>query len=262
MKFSIIIPTYNSNETIKKCIDSILSQTYTHFEVWVIDGISTDGTLETVNRFSDHRIHLYSGKDSGVYDAMNKGIDKAAGEWLYFLGSDDYFYDNQVLENIASFITKNNYDIVYGNAYFIGRKYFHDGEFTRLKLSAELNICHQAIFYKKSVFSRLGYYNLEFPINADWDFNMRCFATPDLNIRYIDLPIVNYNDITGLSDSGIKDTNFHEISAAKLNLKIKEQAAQINNLNNEIVNIRKSVTYKIGRAFTAPFRWIRILTKK
>ncbi|MDR2410857.1 MAG: glycosyltransferase, partial [Bacteroidales bacterium] len=83
---SIIIPTYNSSKTINRCLDSILCQSYSNYEILVMDGLSSDNTLELVKAYNDRRIQIYSGKDNGIYDAMNKGIALAKGEWLYFSG--------------------------------------------------------------------------------------------------------------------------------------------------------------------------------
>ncbi len=150
---SIIIPTYNSEKTIKDCLDSIISQTYTDYEVLIMDGVSSDNTINIVKEYKNSNIHIFSEKDTGVYDAMNKGIDKSNGKWLYFLGSDDRLYDNNVLKDIISFISENDCNVAYGNAYFIGKEKFHAGYFTRERLNKQMNICHQAIFIKKRYFT-------------------------------------------------------------------------------------------------------------
>lgn len=245
--FSIIIPTYNSESTIKNCIDSILEQSYTEYEIWIIDGLSTDNTINIINSYTDNKIKFLSEKDTGVYDAMNKGIKLSVGKWLYFLGSDDTFYNSEVLNNMAVEIKKNDCDLIYGDAYFTDKKYFHDGEFTREKLTNDKNICHQAIFYKKILFERLGLYNISFPINGDWDFNIRCFSTPDLNIKYIPLPIARYNDLTGLSSNGKnRDTNFHKISKAYANKQITISENYIKELEKKIINIYNSKDFRLG----------------
>ena len=89
MKLSIIIPTFNSANTLRRALDSIIGQTLNDLEVLIMDGVSTDQTLDIAKTYNDNRIRIFSEPDNGVYDAMNKGIDKASGEWLYFLGSDD-----------------------------------------------------------------------------------------------------------------------------------------------------------------------------
>ena len=99
-KVSIIIPTCNSAKTLSRCLDSVISQSFTDWEVLMKDGVSNDDTIIIASSYQDSRIRIYSEPDKGIYDAMNKGIDKAQGEWLYFLGSDDWLLNNCVLEEI------------------------------------------------------------------------------------------------------------------------------------------------------------------
>ena len=94
MRLSIILPTFNCDKVIRHCIESIVGQEFHDWELLVMDGMSRDGTLEIVRQYSskDSRIRVYSEPDNGIYDAMNKGIDKSQGEWLYFMGSDDSLF--------------------------------------------------------------------------------------------------------------------------------------------------------------------------
>lgn len=180
MRFSIIIPTYNSAPTIEKCIKSVLNQTFKDFEILVMDGASSDTTMEIVRYQSDERIIFFSEKDKGVYDAMNKGIAKSRGEWIYFLGSDDALFDADVLRNVSNAIDKTNADVIYGNVKFVNadnplmNNKIYDGEFTTSKLFMQ-NICHQSIFYKKSFIKKIGNYDLNYPILADYDFNLKAW---------------------------------------------------------------------------------------
>ena len=128
----------------------------------IIGRYSTDNTFGITKLFNDSRIKIFSEKDNGIYDAMNKRIDKSKGEWLYFLGSDDELYDEKELENIFTEISVGDYDFAYGNALFLKANTICFGEVNRKRLMTETNICHQAIFYKKTLFERLEKYNLEF----------------------------------------------------------------------------------------------------
>ena len=121
--FTIVIPTFNSAQTLKRSLDSVLGQGFTQLEILVIDGVSTDNTLDIIRTCSlkDNRLQYISEQDSGIYDAMNKGIKRASGDWIYFLGSDDRLYDDSVLEKIHLVITGGNYLLVYG--YIITEKY-------------------------------------------------------------------------------------------------------------------------------------------
>lgn len=190
MKLSIIIPTFNSDSTINVCLDSIIAQTYVDFEVWVIDGLSTDNTIQIVESYVSTYpfIHLISELDSGIYDAMNKGIFNATGEWIYFMGCDDVLFDSKTLKLVFE-IQKDeieNFDIVYGNVIF---KEFdiHSNYHENFLLMdfMDTNINHQSMFYRKELFSKMGMYTLDYPIFADWEFNVRCFFSAKCNIKHI-----------------------------------------------------------------------------
>lgn len=211
--FSVIIPTYNSSSTIQESLSSILSQTFTDFEILIIDGLSKDKTIAIAENFCDQRIKIFSESDEGVYDAMNKGLKIASGEWLYFLGSDDYMSDRFVLRDVANFIESNsNVKVLYGNVCFFNEKPIwaknkdvYDGEFSFKKLTVQ-NICHQAIFYNRQfIVSNRFTYNLKFPICADWDFNIRCWLKSEF--YYINQNIVYFSG-GGLSSN--RSDNFEK----------------------------------------------------
>ncbi|MCG2794060.1 MAG: glycosyltransferase [Weeksellaceae bacterium] len=240
--YSIIIPTYNSEKTLAAALESVLQQRFSDFEVLIMDGLSSDRTVEIAQSFGDERIKIFSEKDGGVYEAMNKGIDRAQGEWLYFLGSDDTLYDDGVLEKFAKEV--EDQDLVYGNAWFIKIERSHAGEINREILMTQTNICHQAIFYNKNLFTKLGGYNLIFPIWADWDFNVRCFSLPEIKIKYVDLLVANYNDFGGISV--VQDQEYLKY----LPLKYKEKVV--------IENFKAlSTDYKLGNKILKPIRWIK-----
>ena len=150
--FSIIIPTFNAERTLSNAIESILAQEYANYEILIIDGRSTDRTLEVAARFKSDHIVLVSEADTGVYDAMNKGIGRAQGTWLLFLGGDDTLYSSDVLEKVSNMLMPED-DVVYGNVYRSAR--FYDGEFDYQKFLTK-NICHQSIFFNKRVFDKIG----------------------------------------------------------------------------------------------------------
>lgn len=179
--FSIIIPCFNSSKTIGKAIKSVIDQSFKDFEILIIDAVSTDDTVAIVHQFNEPRIKVYSEPDNGIYDAMNKGIALAKGEWLYFLGSDDYVFDNKVFDEVKVFILLNPACVVYGNVQINGSAGWarngevYAGEFDYDKLLKK-NICHQSIFYNREfVLIHNFNFNLRYPVSADWDFNLRCW---------------------------------------------------------------------------------------
>ncbi|WP_433901432.1 glycosyltransferase family 2 protein [Sphingobacterium puteale] len=212
--FSIIIPTFNSANTILDCIKSVLDQTFDDFEILIQDGCSTDNTSEIVKNFSDDRVVFYSERDAGVYDAMNKAILRARGEWFYFLGSDDILCSNLVLKQVYDMLKLTDSNIVYGDVNIVGNnshyklndRGLYRGETSINELFDE-NICHQAIFYNSTIFFEdHRFYDLKYPILADYMFNLSLAARQ--KFLYIPLTIANYN-VGGIS-SNISDTHFAE----------------------------------------------------
>lgn len=193
---SVITPTLNSGAKIAGTVTSILSQEKGLYEFLVIDGGSTDDTLAHV-RAQGPALRCLSEPDEGVYDAMNKGIRLTSGEFLYFLGAGDRLLPG-VLKAVAAEIRKlpcqgkdSRPTLLYGNVDWSSYSRPYDGRFNRFKLLRR-NICHQAIFYQRSVFERLGFYNTKYRLLADWEFNIRCFNDQGVHKRYIPLRIADY----------------------------------------------------------------------
>jgi len=192
--FSIVIPTYNSALVLESCLESILGQSYPHYEILIIDGLSTDETIGIVkaNESSFKNMRWVSEKDNGIYDAMNKGILLAKGQWLYFMGSDDKFYSPNVLQQIANICMLDmSLDVVYGNIISDSYGGIYDGVFTNQKILNQ-NICHQSIFLNKRVFSIADNYNVKYHSHADWDHNMKWFLSKKIRKQFVDLIIADY----------------------------------------------------------------------
>jgi len=211
--FSIIIPTYNSADKIGIAVESLLSQTFTDFEIHIVDGLSTDDTMQILRLYAqkDQRVTFASEEDNGIYDAMNKGIDRANGQYLYFMGSDDALFSPDVLQRIWEQASKTNAAVLYGSVKIDGDTGWakdgdiYAGPFNLHKLIWQ-NICHQAIFYNRKVFKKTGYFNTAYRICADWDFNLHCFAR--FRFQYVDIVVALY---FGGGVSGVKeDTAFME----------------------------------------------------
>lgn len=207
--FSIIVPTFNAAATVGACLESVARQTCDDFELILVDGESTDGTLGVATSCAaslDGRLVVHCGPDQGAYDAMNRGCGMATGEWLLFLGADDVLHEAETLERVAAFIGHHGHsDLVHGDVIMRSTGARHGGAFDLDRLLFETNICHQAIFYRRTLFAGIGPYNLRYRLWADWDFNIRCFSNPALVTRYMDLIVANYNDASGLSMSEDKE---------------------------------------------------------
>jgi len=193
-KISIITPTYNSAKHLNACLLSVAQQSYVHKEHLIIDNLSTDETVAIVKTYALQypHIRIISEQDIGIYDAMNKGIDKSTGDWLYFLGSDDTLFDNDVLTELIGSDESAHYDILYGNVQWGTNGPVYDGEFSFVKLF-EQNICHQAIFFRRNIFNRFGKFDVKYKVLSDWAFNLLWFGNEEIRRAYHDRIIAVYN---------------------------------------------------------------------
>lgn len=204
---SIIIVVFNAENTLQQTLSSVISQTYQNWELIVIDGASTDNTLQILDHNCTHLSFCISEKDNGIYDAMNKGIQVAKGEWLYFLGSDDIFINERVLDKIFSGYTTTGSSFIYGNVRLKSNNVLLGGSRSYYQL-IEKNISHQAIFYKREIFKKVGTYDLRYKILADYDLNLRIFRNAGIEKNYIPVDICLFNDKGGASNITIDSAFF------------------------------------------------------
>lgn len=207
MMISIIVPVFKPGKEFETLVNSLLEQDSKWFEVLIINGGPITEILNnSISRLKANGIlcQFIHEADNGIYDAMNKGIIKSKGEYLYFIGSDDALKGN-ILKIICEELLKNKWDMIYGNVWseFLGGKY--NGEYDNLKIQ-ERNICHQAIFYNRNVFNLYGGYNTNYIACADWDFNLKLFFNENVSKKYIDIIIAIYGD--GGFSTKIQDVAF------------------------------------------------------
>lgn len=185
------MPTYNCGRKIEDTLQSVFSQTRDLFELIVVDGASTDDTLDFIRKYEDD-LTLISEKDKGVYYAFNKGIDLATGKYLYFIGAGDCLKAG-ILEQIKDFLPPDKPSLIYGTCYFTKQKYINGKEFTETLFIRD-NICHQGIFYHRNLFDVVGKYELRYKLFADWMFNLKCFLDERINKQFIDYVIADYEE--------------------------------------------------------------------
>ncbi len=203
---SIITVTYNAAETIEETILSVINQSFDNFEFLIIDGGSTDDTINVIKKFQ-HKIDYWKSEpDSGIYDAMNKGVKSAKGEFIYFLGGDDLLFNSNVLGDLCSVLLDGK-KIYYGNVLFKKRNTIYDGKFNSLKIVTR-NISHQSIFYPKEVFEKYNF-KTEYKIFADYDLNLKLYGNSSYKFQYIPLTIALFND-EGASGSNVLDACFEK----------------------------------------------------
>lgn len=190
MKISVITVCRNAAKTIEETLSTLYSQTYKDIEHIVIDGVSTDGTLEILSKYKENISILVSEPDTGIYNAMNKGIKLATGDVVYFLNATDSLYDNNVLENAANEFKKHpDLEFLWGDVQFVENdKDVRVATFENIKIKSDLiynNPCHQSIFYKNNVFKKYGCYDETLPIYADYEFNARVLVLENVRCKYI-----------------------------------------------------------------------------
>lgn len=189
---SIITVVRNGIATIEQTLLSVLDQDYLDFEYVIVDGVSTDGTLEVLKKYSD-RIRFISERDAGIYDAMNKGISLAKGDWIYFLGCDDILYNKSTLSNIFSKSKYDEFKVIYGSVLFLHSNKIYDGKFDNIKM-CEKSICHQAIFYRSELFQKYGSFSTEFKTASDHILNLKIYCSDPLSWLFVDEIIAIYNE--------------------------------------------------------------------
>ena len=216
---SVIIPCFNSERTIRDCLDSVIGQSYRNIEIIVVDGLSSDSTTNILREYESlgHNLKWSSEKDAGIYDAINKGIRKSKGNWIYILGSDDRLSEKNTLEKAAQLIGETKKGVVYGDVIVRGEAgWARDGEIYGGEFSIEAlqerNICQQAVFYHHSLFPQIGYFNIDYTVCADWDFMLRCAGKSEM--KYIPLAIAEFYG--GGTSKTVREQKFYDELPANL----------------------------------------------
>lgn len=208
MKISIITVSYNSAKTIEETLKSVKKQTYSNIEYIVIDGGSKDETISIIKKYEDLISYWVSEPDKGLYDAINKGINKATGDFIGIINSDDTFFENNTVEKIAEFLIENSEldaitgDIVQHKDNKIIRKY-SSSKWSPEKLKIGFMAPHPSIFIKTSLFSKYGNYKNGYRIAADYELIIRFFLKHKINYKYSNI-ITTSMATGGASSSGYK----------------------------------------------------------
>ena len=179
-KISIITVAFNSAKTIKGTIESIISQDYNNIEYLIIDGGSTDGTMDIVKSYAEHVKYYVSEPDNGIYDAMNKGIKAATGDVIGILNSDDFYPNSFVLSNVAKLFQKYSCDAVYGDLVYVKandinkiKRYWQAGEYSTSKIKNGWMLPHPTFFVKKKIYTRYGLYDTDLKSAADYEMILK-----------------------------------------------------------------------------------------
>ena len=195
MKFSVIVVCLNPGEKLNMTVSSVLRQTYGDYEILIQDGMSEDGSIEMLPH--DERIRIFREKDEGIYDGMNRAVERASGEYLHFLNCGDVYHDENVLKKIASFIDIESAKeggplLAYGDIYNLRQDSFIQSNPAIDGFACYRNLpCHQACFYDRSLFAEHRY-NTDYVIRADYEHFLYCFYKTDCRIRYAGVTVASY----------------------------------------------------------------------
>ena len=245
MKVSIVTVTYNSAQTLVDAMKSVLEQTYHDIEYIIVDGASTDSTIDIIRQYEPqfkNRLKWISEKDDGIYDAMNKGIQLATGDVVGILNSDDYFTSSDV---IARMITafRDGVDAVYGDVHFI-----HDGEpnkciryysskhFRPFWLRFGFMPAHPSFYCRRGVYERAGYYKTDYAIGSDYEMMVRLFYGYHIRAKYLPM------DFVTMRTGGASTRNVHSRLAL---IKDDVRGCRENGLYTNIPMICMKFLYKI-----------------
>lgn len=211
MKVSIITVVYNGAEFIRDCIESIVNQTYSDIEYIVVDGKSTDGTVEIVQSYGTNVAKFVSEPDKGLYDAMNKGIGLATGDIIGLLNADDFYRHNRVIEHMVDTFKRTDSDAVYGDMLYVDRynpqkikRYWRSGEYKSNAFMWGWMPGHLSFFAKRWLYEQYGLFRLDLKSAADYELMLRFIHKNKAKLAYM-------NEVTivmragGISNSSLKN---------------------------------------------------------
>jgi glycosyltransferase len=211
LKISIITSVYNNQETIAEAMDSVLSQTYTDIEYIIIDGGSTDDTVNIIKSYQNRIAVFISESDKGIYDGLNKGIKLATGDVIGFLHSDDLYENNTVIEKVAKAFMASEIDSVYGDLTYVNKsdptkviRYWKSGEFTLKKLGRGWMPPHPTFFVKRDIYQQRGQFDTSFKIAADYDLMLRFLGKYKISTDYIPNVLIKMR-VGGESNKSLKN---------------------------------------------------------
>lgn len=195
MKITVVTATYNCASTIGDCLRSVAGQTHSDIEHIVVDGASTDGTVDLLHQRATQLSRIISEPDKGIYDALNKGVAQASGDVVGFLHADDLYADQRVLEDVAIAFQNPDVDAVYGDLTYVQKadtekvvRYWRSSPFMRSSLARGWMPPHPTLYLRRGVYERFGGFDLSYRIAADYDFMLRVLGA--INGKVIYLPRV------------------------------------------------------------------------
>lgn len=224
-KISVVTVSFNTVNEIEKTILSVLNQTYDNIEYIIIDGGSTDGTVDIIKKYADRLAYWVSEPDKGTYDAMNKGIKHAKGEWINFMNSGDSFCNKNVITKMYNSAIDDNIGCLYGNSQEYREETLYSVKPSPFYKSSKKHfgkgICHQSMFFR-TILLKQHLYNLSLPIAADFEMAYWIYKKNKGKFLYKDIDVAFY-DISGYSNKHVGEAYYEEAKIINVNKKLNKQ---------------------------------------
>lgn len=209
LKLSLVTVVYNAQDTIGQCIESVIRQNYHNLEYIIVDGGSTDNTLQIINQYRSRINILISEPDKGIYDAMNKGIKLASGQIVGTLNADDHFVDHEVLLSVAKAFEQQDIDAVYGDLDIINQHHqvirkWRSGQCKSSSFNLGFMPPHPTFYCRRNLFEKFGFYSLEYGSAADYELMLRFIHLHKIRSVYLKKVMVKMRD-GGVSSKNLKN---------------------------------------------------------
>lgn len=210
-KISIITVCFNSEKTIEDTIQSVLQQSYSNIEYIILDGLSTDRTMDIIKKYEDQISTIRSEKDEGMYDAINKGIQLASGEVIAILNSDDFYINENTIANVMQTFKISKADSVYGDLFYVDsvetdkiKRYWKSGKFKASNFLYGWMPPHPSFFVKKKIYEQNGNFNLSLKSAADYELMLRFLYKNRISTYYLNKVLVKMR-VGGMSNVSFKN---------------------------------------------------------
>lgn len=209
-KISIITVSFNSIETIRDTLESVQRQTYPNIEYVIVDGASTDGTVELISSYSNNIDKFISEQDSGIYDAYNKGLQLSDGEIVGFLNSDDFYVDDSIISRVMDEFEDPSIDAVYGDLIYVSsndkskpKRLWKSKKYKKGLFQHAFVPAHPTLFLRRSTYDKVGEFDTNFHYSGDFDLMLRAFHCHQVSSKYVPFPFV-YMREGGQTGGGFK----------------------------------------------------------
>jgi len=221
MKITIITVVLNNEKTIRDTIESVLNQTYKNIEYIIVDGYSTDNTMNIINEYKDKIDLITQEHPKGVFDSLNKGIELATGDVIGFIHSDDFYLDNLVIQRVFDEFQNKKVDSIFADLLYIKNdnlnkaiRYYSAKHFTPKKVTYGIIPPHPTFFVKSSIYKKYGLYKTDYKVAGDYEMFVRLLYINKISYSYINLPIIKMR-IGGLSTGGLKSKLYNNKEVLK-----------------------------------------------